>query len=190
MRTTFFNNNGRFYTESPVTQNFLFPYTTGYEIVAGNLIPPSGGAALKCSSVDPAVWEASLTPPGAVGTRATTAYAPPGQTAPQVGIPMGIVTVSGGPQQALYAVSQTGLEVDGQPECDNIMDYSFGKILSSNPSAKVKIALPFGTWRLYTSTNVGGARSLIPLTRITVTAPDAFVAPDGAFVLDPRGVTP
>lgn len=205
MDTTFFNINGRYSTvvstttagsTGPTGTTTLYPAQSGYEIVAGHFVP-SSETGTSCESVDPAAWADDTTKdPVAVGTRAATAHAGPNETADSVGIPMGIVTVSGDRNKRyLYAVSQSDTPLPGQPTCDIQMKYSFGTTFTSYSTTTEKIALPFGTWILYASSSSSMGSSIIDsnkvaASRISVESPGQIVSSDGTFVLDPRGVTP
>lgn len=190
LTTTFFNTNGVYSAVIPTSSRSgttnLYPARTGYEVVAGEYVAQSGAGVPYCASVDPEAWAPDTG--GLVGTRAETAYADPGQTAVTVGIPMGVLEVdSGGGGQFLHAVSQSATQLPGQPGCDVPMSYSFGNILSGDDT---RIALPFGTWQLFTSSTAGGARSAVASGRIELETPGVVDSPTGIFTLDPRGVTP
>lgn len=189
--TSFFNTNGYVTKWVPESGSVdLYPARTGYEVVAGNFVPSSGAGVPYCSVVDPEAWDADTTT-NAVGTRAATAFAEPGQTAATVGVPMGILSVSGtSGGRYLHAVSQDTAPLPGQPECDIEMKYSFGRILSGSDT---KIALPFGSWKLYTSNSSSSwpssGHTAVAESRIDLVTPGS-VDSAGLLTLDPRGVTP
>jgi prepilin-type N-terminal cleavage/methylation domain-containing protein len=192
MKTTFFNTNG-VYAEAVSTSALsgsttLYPARTGYEVVAGEYVPPSGTGVPYCNSVDPEAWDPDTTT-AAVGTRAETAYADPGQPSALVGIPMGVVDVTGAKgHKNVYAVSQPVAQLPGQPGCDVVMSYSFeNDILKGNDEGR--IALPFGTWRLYTSKKPSDPKVAVARGGISLVTP-GVVDPTGLLTLDPRGVTP
>ncbi len=209
LTTTFFNTNGRYVTDGVAMSSLqgsinLYPAQTGYEIVAGSYVPVSGVDPVtgipspSCESVDPAAWaEDSSQTPATIGTRAPTAYAPPGGTSAVTPVPMGVLTVKGNNGDGyLFAVSQTVTPLAGQPACDVATLYSFGYIFSSSSTTTQKVALPFGSWRLYVSNDSGSPSSLpghnhsVTPASITLLTPGQMVGTDDVFVLDPRGVTP
>lgn len=197
LTTTFFNTNGRFILQvpAPALQGtaYLYPAQAGYQVVAGSYVAVSQ-SSISCTSVDPAAWadDTSKTPT-AIGTRAPTAFATPGGTASVTPVPMGILNVTGNnTRKYLSAVSQNVTALPGQPVCNTTpaTTYTFGSTFSSATNTTQKIALPFGTWKLYVSNSVGSLGNAVPSTQIALLTPGQPVGTDGTFVLDPRGVTP
>lgn len=197
LTTTFFNTNGRYVTTVPASSLQgsinLYPAQTGYDIVAGTYVPVSGVGSPSCESVDPAAWAEDTTQtPATIGTRAPTAYTPPGGTSAVTPVPMGVLNVTGN-KSARYvnAVLQSSPLLPGQPVCDIAsIRYDFGRIFPDTSSlTTMKIALPFGTWRLYASSSSTALGSPIDDDRIALLTPGSMDS-DGIFVLDPRGVTP
>lgn len=191
MDTTFFNANGRYYPSVSVSNLqgtvVLYPAASGYEVVAGHFIPASPSGT-SCESVDPNAWADTTASPPVEGIRAPTTFTVPGGLADAVPIPMGVATVEGNPSYPyITAVSQPLTLLTGQPGCDEEMKYSFaGKFKQSN--VKTKIALPFGTWKLYASNYSNTLGSEIDASKIELVTPG--VQDGNAFALDPRGVTP
>lgn len=197
LTTTFFNTNGRYVTTVSTSSLQgsinLYPAQTGYEVVAGTYVPVSGSTSPSCESADPAAWAEDTTQtPATIGTRAPTAYTPPGGTSAVTPVPMGILNVSGN-KTARYvnAVLQSSPLLPGQPICDIAsIRYDFGRIFPNTSSlATMKIALPFGTWRLYASSSSSSLGDPIDDNRIVLLTP-GVIDDDGIFILDPRGVTP
>jgi len=195
LTTTFFNSNGRYTTAVPTSSlqgsAYLYPASSGYEVVAGSFVP-STESGPSCESVDPGSWpEDTSVSPSTIGTRAPTAFAEPGGVAASTPVPMGIATVRGSLTKGyLFAESQSAVPLPGQPACDISTTYSFGRVFSILTLTPVKIALPFGTWKLYESSTLSGYRSSIDSSRITLESPGVIAGTDGTFALDPRGVTP
>ncbi len=166
----------------------LHPFTSGYQAFAGH-----------CAAADPRAWpEQEVDGVTYRGVLSASVATTPGGTA-DVPVPMGLVTISGGAGgQFLRAVSEPPPVVEpALPGCASTVDYRFGNVLVA--SGSVTIALPYGTWRLYSGPTAGTQTTAIDATRITVQAPAAPVVPHlsgppGAAVvtLDPRtpGVAP
>lgn len=151
----------------------LYPFPGGYAAMAGKYIAPSESSD-SCLSVDPGAWPADATT-GAVGTR-TQATA-----AATTGIPMGLIKLSGLNGKYLKAVSATATGND-DPGCATGMTYTFSAL---SPSGT--IALPWGSWQLYS----GGPASQTTSVRsaaVSVAAPSSVTLPTGIITLDPRQV--
>jgi prepilin-type N-terminal cleavage/methylation domain-containing protein len=150
----------------------LFPFPSGYAVMAGKYVAPSDTSP-GCISVDPAAWPADQASATAdVRTQSTTAAA--------AGLPMGLVTVSGATGQFLTAVSAPGAGTD-DPGCSVPMTYTFSALASSG-----KVALPYGSWTLYKGATLGAKTTIIPAASITVAAPSGVAATSGVVTLDPR----
>ena len=156
----------------------LHPFTVGYQAIAGDpndAVPTN----LGCESPDPANWPARAGD-GALGIRSEAASAAPGATA-TVPIGMGMITVPNVNGSYITAVSEaTG--PNGDPGCAQQVKYFFGKMSTANPV----IALPFGSWRIYKSSDstLGSDMSgLLPV------APIGTVS-GKVVTLDPRVVLP
>ncbi|TFB98384.1 MULTISPECIES: type II secretion system protein [unclassified Cryobacterium] len=179
---TFINSLGNWALKATSNHVDLHPYTVGYQTFAGKF------AATGCPSPDPEAWAPDTrVTPALVAVRGAIAAPAPGVPV-TVNVPMGGVTVTSGTAGWLTAVSDPATPVPGEPSCltsaTTTMTYNFGNIVPS--SGAVRISLPFGSWRLFTSTSSGGALTQLPQTRATLLthglAPDAT----GLFVLDPR----
>lgn len=181
---SFINNYGVFVTKAPSSNADLHPYGVGYQAVAGKY------AATGCPSVDPEAWapDTSVTP-AKIGQRQPIVTIAPGAVA-DINVPMGAVVVSGGTARFLTAVSEPATPLSGQPSCvtspTTTMTYAFGDIVPS--AGSVRVALPFGSWKLYTSATSSGARTVLPASRISsfLTTGRVDASSPGLFVLDAR----
>ncbi|MFF1878185.1 prepilin-type N-terminal cleavage/methylation domain-containing protein [Leifsonia sp. NPDC058230] len=166
----------------------LHPFTGGYDVFAGTYVAPSltpGGAkAPDCISPDPGQWK---TPnlAGVVGQRLDDQHVATQPGDPDtVNVRMGVVNVSNMSGKFLTAVSATADPLTGDPGCAVPMTYTFTtKVSTSN----VNLALPFGSWILYSGSSSGAKTSVVPLTQIALPSgsPVNVVTP-GVFTIDPR----
>jgi prepilin-type N-terminal cleavage/methylation domain-containing protein len=162
----------------------LHPFTAGYEVFAGKYVAPNLVSA-GCLSVDPAAWTTPAAD-GAVGhTPAAVATVPGGSVT--VGVPMGVVNVSGLPGKYLKAVSQASAPGTDDPGCAVTMTYLFGVLPASSPA---QVALPFGSWLLYYGTAAGTQTTAVPVPSQAVLTRGSVAAPSGIVTLDPRTVVP
>lgn len=159
----------------------LHPFTSGYQAIAGYLQAPQDGS-LGCLSPDPASWN---TPDvdGAIGQRSAPVTAAPGESV-TVDVPMGIVTVTGAGGKYLTAVSQPAAAGTGDPGCEKTMTYTFNQLSGSSST----IALPFGSWMLYTGSSLGSKSSTVSGSAVTVVT--RGVVTSNVVTLDPRVVLP
>jgi prepilin-type N-terminal cleavage/methylation domain-containing protein len=187
--TTFLNSTaGPYVTGSPASSVLLHPFSAGYTAVAGSLGTSAGQTT--CAALDPSSW------PGgnikgtklADGQRGGAVAAAPGATANDLDVPMGVIIVKATSAGYLKAVQTgPGPGVDKEPDCKIKSTYSFGKVLKNGT---VAVALPFGTWTLFSGSAAGlettpilGAALHVP----TNTAADALeIAANGTVTLDPR----
>lgn len=186
LKASFLSENGVYVPAAPMSVpssktvvTKLHPYTNGYNVFAGAYVAP-GGATASCLSPDPAAWSVPNAG-GAVGIRAPSVASLPGvpATAP---VPMGIVTVAPAKDKYLVAVSAVADVGTGDPGCTAAAQYTFPTKMGTTP---VVIALPFGTWTLYSSSTSGVASG----TRLKATElmlPAGSIANDTMFTLDPR----
>ena len=148
----------------------LHPFTSGYAPYAGT-----------CTQADPRQWpeETIGATTYAAGLPDAVAAAPGAAVA--VGVPMGLVQVTGGGGSHLHAVSQ---------DADCTVSYTFGNIVPSSASGRVTVALPYGSWRLQTSTSASGPKTWLPAGRLVVPAPAmperTTIAASGVVTFDPR----
>jgi len=169
-----------------------FPFASGaYNIMAGKYVAAAPGdgavpATPGCVAVDPTAWPRVTE--GAVIFGAPDPAIPgavPGVAQP-AGVAMGVFSLTGAKNRWVKAVS-----VDGSPRCANTMTYTFNRLPNDAAGDAAIIALPFGSWKLYTGTDATtqvtavSANRMIPSTRGTST-PGTDV-----LLLDPRvPVTP
>ncbi len=180
-------------TSSPLK---LHPFGSGYQAVAGD--------SAACLNVDPDNWTETTTLLD--GVRAPAVATAPGASA-SLPIPMGVVNVqipNDNNRRYVTAVQQVTTASNGDPGCATAKNYTFTTRYARN--AIVSIALPYGSWKIYTGGSVG-ATSGSTLMSSGITPLDGVVKLDtsGALVtgilgnskfvstvltLDPREVKP
>jgi type II secretory pathway pseudopilin PulG len=155
----------------------LYPYAPdGYSVYAGHFVPKITGNN-GCQDANPQLWVSSKVS-GVTYTSPATPPVVPAAGA-TVNVPMGLVTVKGtAASQPISAVQQAGTTPD--PGCSLSNTYNFGSILSSGKATT--LALPFGTYKLFYSTN--GTGTAVAAANITVTVPSTISS--NQVVLDPR----
>jgi hypothetical protein len=156
--TTSFRNASAVKTIS-TTSTTLFPYTDGWNVVAGSYTS-------TCTDVDPTAWTTptanKLVVSPFVSTDSNTSLGTPGfnptsATAATARAPMGIVDVKmSGLDTVLVATVKNTSPVAGDPGCSPATTYSFTGLNSLTPTT---IALPYGSWTLRGSTALGGLLS-------------------------------
>ncbi|MWB99589.1 prepilin-type N-terminal cleavage/methylation domain-containing protein [Agromyces seonyuensis] len=234
LQTTFVKGSDGWWSEdTPVTESAtngfgtltaavpLHPYPTGYQTIAGQY-------TTACQVSDPEAWQ-EYTYNGVTysGARGIAQSAAPGSTTAPVSTPMGVVQVttpanatSGFPTSSrtryhLVAVRQTntaGSPVTGEPACPSsagTVVYRFGQVFTG-ANQTVRIALPFGTWKVYATntdtTNTSSNSTTLTSTNLTLLSNVLKLDPaasnpltgtqtiptsgtdTGRFTLDPRGV--
>ncbi|WP_164863611.1 hypothetical protein [Agromyces sp. LHK192] len=203
LSTTYVNANGVWNVASPVTEagnanapalgtgtaaRSLHPYPAGYQAFAGPY------ADTTCEVHDPEAWapDTTATPP-AIGLRAPAQGAAPGGTAPNLDVPMGVVDIrqaASSSNRYVVAVRQSSPAAPGQPACSGTLEYRFGEILPNNKTGAARMALPFGTWRIYAATSSYGGRVVLPAASVTLLTKGVVPDANGSLILDPRGVQP
>jgi prepilin-type N-terminal cleavage/methylation domain-containing protein len=153
----------------------LFPFPTGYAVLAGKYAAPNESSQ-GCISVDPGAWP--------VNPALTTAVRTPSTTTTPAALPMGLLTISGASGKFITAVSAAGTGTD-DPGCSVPMTYTFDALAAAG-----KIALPYGSWTLYTGSSKGAKTTALAAGSIAVAAPSAVSAATGVATLDPRTVAP
>lgn len=137
----------------------VYPWPDGYTPVAGN--------PAQCPASDPSLWQASSTK--AAGVSAPIAPAVSGTPTTNVTLPLQTIRVKGLSGKGDYIVAMTKYvkAADGRPLCapdptaaPNKDPDSAGLItqyyrFAATTSTNVTIALPYGTYELYTSTTSG-----------------------------------
>ena len=193
LEMTFFNTYGTFYSQAVVNPTQLHPFPAGYVGMPGHYITP-GAVGGDCKSVDPEAWPSRTV--GAItydGERQPVAAATPGGPI-TLAAPMGVakVTLKSAGGTFLNAVSQSvGPTGTGDPGCAVGMTYSFGEVLSTSVSKQNTIALPYGSWKLYSATTATGTTNLIATTAVTLTGEGTLTSAGGIVTFDPRtAVTP
>lgn len=152
----------------------LFPFPSGYAVMAGKYVAPNDTSS-GCVSVDPEAWpKDAATGLEGVRTQSTTTAA--------AGLPMGLLTISGAAGKFVTAVSADGTGTP-DPDCSVPMTYKFAALSSAG-----KIALPYGSWILYTGTTLGAKTTPVPAATVAVEAPSLVAASTGIVTLDPRVV--
>ncbi|MFT3798736.1 carboxypeptidase regulatory-like domain-containing protein [Microbacterium sp.] len=167
-----------------------FPFSSGYNILAGGFADTPDVAATSCLAPDPGHWAAGTDAagasrlagerPGAVGVAAGASDV--------ASVPMGVVQVTGLPSSAKKYV--TAVYVGGgagDPGCTltTAPKYTFGELAKTTTSTT--IALPYGTYKLYYGTSSGATTT--QLTSGITAAASAIVSGTGTntvVVLDPR----
>jgi prepilin-type N-terminal cleavage/methylation domain-containing protein len=195
MKFNFVSENG-IYNPSPVivvpanrTANIsLHPFSHGYSAYAGDYVAPTkvnGVSQQSCVSPDPSAWLVNAA--GVAGRAQQTVAASPGSTsAVHIPVPMGVVTVNA-PSVYLTAVSATAAASVGDPGCGIAMTYKFTTKTSTTPTT---LALPFGTWQLYSGSTAGAKSTLVATSAITLPAGSPTNTAAGVFTLDPRVIAP
>lgn len=185
---TFMNTYGIYYKKATLAgSNYtvdLHPFDIGYQVVAGKYVE----TLPACTSVDPESWAPDTrVSPALTATRLTAIPTSPGGNE-DIDIPMGGVTVKGGGgQRFLTAVSQPTVLLPGQPSCSSAMTYDFGSVIPTSGSSNITVALPFGTWKLYTRSSATGALTLLNTGNVSLTTSGSAVnSSTGEFALDPR----
>ncbi|PZQ90463.1 MAG: hypothetical protein DI534_04455 [Leifsonia xyli] len=188
--TSYVNTYGVYYSSQLGTQK-LFPWSSGYRGIAGHYVAPDATGAGGCPVVDPAEWQA-----GVVGTTALAdgvatdpVAATPGGAA-AMSVPLPTLQVKSIPQKNyITAVSVDVQAVAGEPRCSVGMTYTFDRLSSSsNSSSDRTIMLPYGTWKLYSSTTNNsttgaiGQSAIIPLNNVVTSG----MVTGNQVTLDPR----
>lgn len=163
----------------------LFPFSSGYTVLAGKFVAPSQ-ANNGCLSVDPALWESGPDGVTAVGPPVpVTATTKPGERA-SVDLPMGLVSVSG---SGRYLRATTAPPQGADPGCTVPMTYTFDLQGGDSAASTPTLGLPPGTWTISRGRSVS-ATAPVGAEQLKVVSRGA-VAGAGTVVLDPRTeVTP
>lgn len=171
-------------TAAAPTSAALFPYSDGWAVMAGVQADTNG--LTRCAAQDPSAWT-----PGPYGaaTRVQTAPGPGGSAT--VDVPMGVFSVRPLSSLALTAVAQD-VSTNGQPGCANAstQSYTFPSTISTSGA---KLALPYGTYKLYSGnilsslTNlIGSSLNLTAVTDPVTGALARFDPQTNILTLDPR----
>jgi type II secretory pathway pseudopilin PulG len=186
LETTLVNDHGNKTLSAPASTIQLFPWTGGYQAIAGDF---STAAGTGCKNVDPTQWLESTTLNA--GVRAVAVQTSPGGSA-NLPVPMGIVSLTAPVAGKVSAVQQT-TGPNGDPGCTSPTTYNFTPNLTSGQA--VNIALPYGSWKIYVGTTqvtapaiVGGVVDVDDTTGALVPGltGGASVVTAGIATIDPR----
>ncbi len=183
---TFVNTYGdKTFTNPAAGGTPLHPFSVGYQAIAGDPTTPTTQNN-GCLSPDPANWPTRASD-GAVGVRSASATAAPGLTV-TAPVAMGMVNIGTFSSKWITAVAEPTAPGTDDPGCalagSNAIKYTFGQISSSS---NVVIALPFGSWKIYSSTSSGSLGSALS-GPVPVSPTD--VVHSSVVTLDPRQVIP
>lgn len=160
LSTTFVTTYGNYL--SPTAARLLHPWGSGYLAIAGAPAATTTAPNSGCLSPDPANWP--IRNDNAVGSRDASATAAPGGAA-SLDVSMGLVKLSSVKDKYVTAVPEVSSASTDDPGCASqavgpsgagYQTYSFGKMANDSPT----IALPFGSYKIYTSSNPQTATSL------------------------------
>jgi prepilin-type N-terminal cleavage/methylation domain-containing protein len=193
MPLTFINDVGGasiFATPSSPTSVSAFPYTDGYQIVAGTYVYAVGGGPSTCIDSNPQTWptdpNSGAAPPD---VSLTTMQANPGAASvpATLAVPMGVVKVSGiSSTTYVTAVSTPGPSGTPDPGCLSVQTLTFPKSTSSSQT----IALPYGTWTIYSGTSSGAKTTNVIKTNASNVSVVTTGSVDGTttytVMMDPR----
>ncbi|SDC21510.1 Type II secretory pathway, pseudopilin PulG [Sanguibacter gelidistatuariae] len=163
--TTFISSYGAHVVTG--TSAKLFPFSSGYTVLAGKYVAPADGIQ-SCLSVDPAAWLDGTVNGVAVSSPQPIAVAAAGGQSVDAPVAMGVVTVGGSGGGFVKAVSAAAVGDD--PGCAQKMTYAFDNIGNN-----ATIALPYGSWNVFRGSSATGATvpvpgaALVPLNGGTVT---------------------
>jgi prepilin-type N-terminal cleavage/methylation domain-containing protein len=164
----------------------LFPVSSGYTVFAGSFVASSkdssGVAQPSCLSPDPAMWAANAA--SVTGSRTPSVGTNPGM-AGALSVRMGVVTATVAKDLYLTAVPAVAATSVIDPGCDPKLKlaYSFATKTTATP---VNLALPFGTFQLYSGATAGATTTLIASSAIALPAGSPANTAAGVFTLDPR----
>ncbi|MCS0498625.1 type IV pilus modification PilV family protein [Protaetiibacter mangrovi] len=190
--TSFVNTYGVYYKSGSAATAQLFPWSSGYRAIAGHYVAPDATGAGGCSAVDPAEWQAGTVS----GTSLAAGVAPdPVAAAPGGGAAMNVALAtlqlkSIPVKNYITAVSVDTSAVPGEPGCAVSMTYNFDRVGTNNSNSDRTIMLPYGTWKLYSSTTSGstsssaaiGQSAIIPLNNVVTSG----MVSGNQVTLDPR----
>lgn len=162
--------------ESAPTSAALFPFSSGYQAVAGLYASDtSSSAAATCLSTEPGAW----TTANKAGKKGTATEFK--NSTSQIPISMGAITLAK-PDKTLYLTAKTTTAVNGDPGCDKGMTLSFPKPTSDAAT----LALPWGTWKLYSGSTLGATTTPISVTATNTAMVSNGAVTGGAVLVDPR----
>lgn len=179
--TTYLSTYAAYVDSGRKSQISLHPFTSGYAGMAGKYVAPSQSGA-GCINVDPASWPAANVSGVdlAAGVRTAPVAAAP-QAQVTMNIPMGVVTVKHNTTAFLTAVSATAGPGAADPGCATPMTYTFGQVLINGDTV---VALPYGSWNLYSSATANGTKTVISGTNLVSNV--LGLISGNVITLDPR----
>jgi len=190
---TFLNTYGVFYKSGLALgsgQVRLYPWSVGYRAVGGHYVPPAPGAdgsppVQGCRAVEPLEWAGGAYGAVALGDGAespSAATTPGGST--NLPVALGVVTVRvpsahGGTQTTITATKAAANTAVGDPGCADVaMTYTFSNVTKGD-NADIRLALPYGTWRITSTSSICSWICSTQAQDVTVTA-TSNVAPVGS----------
>lgn len=159
--------------------NQLFPLISGYSAYTDNA-PSSTATQPSCISRIPSTWKANAA--GIAGQSGLAAAAVPGGSV-DIYVPMGIFTATATTGTYLTAVPATAAASVGDPGCSSTTALTFN---AKTTTGTTVLALPFGTWTLYSGSTAGAKSTAIATAAIALPAGSPTNTAAGVFTLDPR----
>lgn len=186
---TIFNADGSISRTGRPGQISLYPTSRSYNFVAGDLVQP-GESTNGCVSPDPVSWpQASL---AGIGLKAgvrqdVTAATPGGLGAAAVNLGVAQVRISNsgsGSSRYLTATAVAPPIGSTAPACATGQTITFGN--SFTRGSTVKLALPYGVWKITSARNASGTDTLIETTGRPLTNAYPQLTDSNIYVIDPR----
>ncbi len=186
--TSWVSTYGIYTTNAPVASQALYPFSSGYQVFAGDYDDPSlpsGG----CPDVDPGSWVAGTSLDGTVvsaGARQAPVAASPGETGHPAPVTMGTFAISTiTSSQYVTAVQVNGDTASGDPGCASslLSTYTFVKGSLTN------FALPYGTWQIWTGSTLGAKTTRVNISKLSITGGGhggTESSNGGTLTIDPR----
>ncbi|MCU1508800.1 MAG: prepilin-type N-terminal cleavage/methylation protein [Glaciihabitans sp.] len=172
---------------TPVSNVNLYPFTGGYNIIAG-AYGDSSAPATVCLANDPGAWPAGKGASGAdvsAGVRALPAATVPGGTV-AANVEMGGVKLNNVAKDSyVTAIQVVGPSKFGDPGCSAgaLQTYRFGKAPVSNPV----VALPYGSWKIFSGGSFGSTSNRVQASDMAVQGAGGTDSSNGDIaILDPR----
>jgi prepilin-type N-terminal cleavage/methylation domain-containing protein len=155
----------------------LFPFGVGYRAVAGTYVVDASGAASSttCLAPEPGSW----TTPNAKGKVGTPSE--PANNTSTVAVQMGAVKLSK-LTAGQYLTAKTTTPVSGDPGCAVGMTLQF-PVLKADTAT---IALPWGTWRVYSGSSAGSTTNALTLKTENAAMVTNGAVTGGVVMVDPR----
>ena len=167
MPTTFTNTYGTYVRSSSSTVSMtrpfaLHPYTSGYDVFAGT-----------CEAADPLAWPDKTVAGHSWKAARAAGAALPGASA-NVDLPMGIVRLSLGSSASaryLKAVAVNGPGDDPGCSAPTEVLFGFGTANRVPSDGKITVALPWGSWKLYSGTGTTASTLTTTVTNAMMQLP-------------------